>query len=234
MAEPIDPVAPPEITDPPEPLARLVAGLTDRPRLAGIVGSRPGRGARQAAVLILIEVRPTGPAILFVERSRQLRNHAGQIAFPGGGIEPDDVDLADAALREAGEETGLDRRGVAILGAFPAAHVAVSGFDVSAVIGWWHTPGPVAPDPSEVESVRVIDVAELTEPANRAQVHHPSGYVGPAFIIDDWLIWGLTAHFVDGLLDLAGWTRPWDRDRTIEIPERYLTDRRNVGGTDAH
>ena len=93
MAEPADHPDPDPPT-PPELLSRLVEGLTDRPRLAGIVGSRPGQGARQAAVLILIATGADGPAILFVERSRQLRNHAGQIAFPGGGVEPDDVDLA--------------------------------------------------------------------------------------------------------------------------------------------
>ncbi len=234
MAEPAD-RSTLDFTNLPESLSRLREGLTDRPRLADIVAARPGRGVRPAAVLILIATGADGPSILFVERSRQLRNHAGQIAFPGGGVEPNDLDLADTALREASEETGLDRSGVAVLGAFPAAHVAVSGFDVSAVIGWWHTPGPVsAADPREVESVRVISIAELTDPASRALVHHPSGYIGPAFTIDDWLIWGLTAHFVDGVLDLAGWTRPWDRDRVLEIPERYLTDRQDVGGTDAH
>lgn len=219
----------------PSELDRLAAGLADQPRVAGLVGSRPERGARQAAVLILIEDRPAGPAILFVERSQQLRNHAGQIAFPGGGVEPGDVDLAAAALREAEEETGIDRTAVTVLGLFPAAHVAVSGFDVSAVIGWWHTPGPVsAADPREVESVRMIAVDDLADPANRARVRHPSGYTGPAFTIGDWLIWGLTAHFVDGVLDLGGWARPWDSGRTRSIPERYLTDRRDVGGADAH
>ncbi|GAB3752218.1 CoA pyrophosphatase [Microlunatus parietis] len=216
---------------PPPELARLAEGLTDQARLDGVVGLRPGRGGRRAAVLILIEVGLDGPAILFLKRSRQLRHHAGQIAFPGGGVDPTDVDLVAAALREAEEETGLDRSGVTVLGVSPAAHVAVSGFDVSAVVGWWHAPSPVAAvDPREVETVRMIPVAELTEPRNRARVRHPSGYTGPAFRIDDWLIWGLTAHFVDGILELGGWARPWDESRTVEIPERYLTDRRDTSG----
>ena len=48
------------------------------------------------------------------------------------------------------------------------------------------------------------------------------------------LIWGLTAHLVDGVLDLAGWQQAWDRDRLLAIPERYLTDRASTGGPDAH
>ena len=74
---------------------------------------RPAVGARPAAVLILIGTGPDGPEILFVERATTLRMHAGQIAFPGGAQDPTDADLADTALREAYEETGVDRAGVA-------------------------------------------------------------------------------------------------------------------------
>ena len=75
-----------------------------------------------------------------------------------------------------------------------------------------------------------------TSPAPRTGLRSgtPSGYIGPAFEVAGHLIWGLTAHLVDGLLDLAGWQRPWDRTRVLAIPERYLTDRASTGGPDAH
>ena len=228
-----------------------MAALEDEARLNQVVAVRPGVGARAAAVLILISeggVGPIkgddpleppnsegGPELLFVERPLTMRTHAAQIAFPGGAADPEDVDLADTALREAYEETGVDRDGIEVLGLLPAAHVAVSGFDVSGVVAWWRQPSPVlAVDPREVASVLVVPVVRLVDARNRFLVHHPSGYVGPAFQIDDHLIWGLTAHLLDGVLDLAGWQRPWDERRTLEIPERYLTSPSERGGPDAH
>jgi len=219
-------------------LAAAVTGATD---LAEWATLRPATGGRPAAVLALLGDGPEGPELLFVERAATLRTHAGQVALPGGAADPTDVDLAGTALREAAEETGLDPSGVAVLGALPAAHVAVSGFDVTAVVGWWHTPSPVrAADPREVASVQIVPVVELARPERRASVRHPSGYVGPAFELGDLLVWGLTGHLVDGLLQLAGWDQPWDRERVLPIPERYLRDRRatgartDLGGSDAH
>jgi 8-oxo-dGTP pyrophosphatase MutT (NUDIX family) len=218
-------------------LEPLVASLTDSTRLAAAVALRPGVGARAAAVLILIGDGVLGPEILFVERAATMRTHAGQIAFPGGAADEHDQDLADTALREAAEETGVDRTGIDVLGGLPAAHVAASGFDVTTVVGWWRERSPVgAADPREVASVLVVPVADLLDPANRARVHHPSGYTGPAFEVAGHLIWGLTAHLLDGLLGLAGWQAEWDPSRIIEIPERYLRDHqpKDTGGPDAH
>jgi 8-oxo-dGTP pyrophosphatase MutT (NUDIX family) len=214
----------------------LLDSLDDTDRLAASVALRPGVGARPAAVLMLIGDGESGPEILFVERAAGLRTHAGQVAFPGGAAEPGDADLAATALREAAEETGLDPDGVRVLGSLPPAHVEVSGFDVTAVVGWWERPSPVhALDPREVASVVVVPVADLLDDGNRARVSHPSGYVGPAFEVGDHLIWGLTAHLLDGLLGLAGWQRDWTDTRFVPIPERYLTDRRDTsGGPDAH
>ena len=222
--------------DRPAWLGTLTEALSQQSRLQHVVALRPGIGARPAAVLILIGEGPAGPEIMFVERAAGLRKHAGQIAFPGGAADLDDDDLADTALREAAEETGVDRTGIEVLGVLPPAHVEVSGFDVTAVIAWWREPSPVAVmDSREAASIDIVPVAILTDPAHRALVRHPSGYVGPAFEVNGHLIWGLTAHLLDGVLDLAGWQRPWDRSREVPIPLRYLTDRRpDHGGPDAH
>jgi 8-oxo-dGTP pyrophosphatase MutT (NUDIX family) len=220
----------------PEWLDDLTDALGQQSRLEQVVSIRPGIGARPAAVLILIGDGPAGPEILFVERAAGLRTHAGQIAFPGGAADADDHDLADTALREAAEETGVDRSGIDVLGVLPPAYVEVSGFDVTAVIAWWREPSPVAViDSREAASIDIVPVAVLTDPAHRARVRHPSGYTGPAFEVNGHLIWGLTAHLLDGVLDLAGWQRPWDRHRVVPIPARYLTDSTpDRGGPDAH
>lgn len=216
-------------------LQPLDRALLDDRRLEQAVALRPGVGGRAAAVLVLIGEGSQGPEILFVERSASLRTHAGQIAFPGGANDPDDRDLIATAVREAHEETGVDVAGVVPVGALPPAHVAVSGFDVTTVVAWWKTPSPVGPaDPREVASVIVVPVADLTDPARRGRVRHPSGYSGPGFDVAGHLIWGLTAHLLDGVLDLAGWQRPWDTDRRFDIPDRYLTDRARGRGHDEH
>ena len=236
----------------PDWLRPLTEALANPARLDPVAVTRPGTGARPAAVLILLGERPSpskgvdplgppkgkgegGPEILFVERPSTMRTHAAQIAFPGGAADPGDADLADTALREAAEETGVDRTGIEVIGQLPPIHVAISGFDVSGVVGWWARPSPVtALDPREVASVLLVPVAVLVDPANRARGRHPRGYIGPAFVVDDHLIWGLTAHLLDGVLDLAGWQRPWNADRVLDIPARYLTSRPDRGGPDAH
>ena len=180
-------------------------------------------GLRRSAVLILFGEGPAGPDVLLIERSAHLRSHAGQPAFPGGGIDPDDDGPVGAALREAEEETGLDPAGVDVLATLPELWVPPSGNVVTPVLAWWREPSDVhAADQREVAAVARVPLADLTDPANRLTISHPSGRIGPAFEVADMLVWGFTASVLDRLLAIAGWERPWDRDRVAELPAEAL------------
>jgi 8-oxo-dGTP pyrophosphatase MutT (NUDIX family) len=178
---------------------------------------------RRSAVLILFGGAEGGPPpdILITERAATLRAHAGQPAFPGGRIDPEDRGPVQAALREAQEETGVDPASVAVFGQLPEIYLQPSDFMVASVLGWWHSPSPPrVVSPLEVAAVHRVPVAQLADPGNRVRVRHPSGYVGPAFHADGMLVWGFTAGLLDAILRLGGWERPWDRDRLEDLPEQ--------------
>ncbi|WP_329134694.1 CoA pyrophosphatase [Streptomyces sp. NBC_01476] len=183
----------------------------------------PEDGGRQSAVLILFGEGDRGPDLLLMERSAALRSHAGQPSFPGGALDPADGDPDGdgplrAALREAQEETGLDPAGVQLIGVLPRLYIPVSGFVVTPVLGWWREPSPVGVvDPAETARVFRVPVSDLTDPANRATLVHPSGFLGSAFLVADTLVWGFTAGLIDKILHYAGWERPWDRDRQVPL-----------------
>jgi len=213
------------IVNVPPRLLDLQARIVSRDAQSWVAGARAPRGARQAAVLILLGGSRDFD-VVFIEKTHLLRSHAGQVAFPGGAVEEGDSDAIDAALREANEEVGLDPDQVVVLGALPTAHIVRSGFDVTSVVGWWPHPVDLGPvDLHEVAAVHRIPVATLLDPVNRLSWVHPSGLVGPAFVIDELFIWGFTAYLLDGLFELAGWTIPWDASRTSEIPPRFLSER---------
>lgn len=179
----------------------------------------PERGGRPSAVLVLLGEQDGEPDVLVLQRAATLRTHAGQPAFPGGASDPDDADAVATALREAHEEVGLDPASVTVLASLPPLWISVSNFVVTPVLAWWHAPHEVHPrDPAEVAHVARLPIAELVDPANRLQVRHPSGYVGPAFECRGMVVWGFTAGVLSVLLDLAGWSRPWSLDRVADLP----------------
>lgn len=192
-------------------------GFRPRPR------TLPGE-PRRSAVLILFgaggSVDDPEPDVLITERAATLRAHAGQPAFPGGRIDPDDYGPVHAALREAQEETGVDPASVSVFGRLPELYLQPSDFMVASVLGWWHTPSPPrVVSPLEVAAVHRVRVAQLADPANRLRVRHPAGYIGPAFHADGMLVWGFTAGLLDAILRLGGWERPWDHSRLEDLPE---------------
>ncbi len=210
-------------------------------RLASAIGqghaaappSRIPQGTREAAVLVLFD-SGHGPAVddlalTFVEKSALLRRHAGQIAFPGGRVEPEDADMTATALREAHEETGLTPNDVTVRATMPKVSVP-SGYDVTAVIAHGaRTPELRVNDPGEIAAVHRIPVATLIDPAHRltATFEEPRPYAGPAFGVPaegarpGVFIWGMTAHLLDTIFTLAGLDQDWDRDRRVPVPQQY-------------
>ncbi|NUT37437.1 MAG: CoA pyrophosphatase [Hamadaea sp.] len=179
-------------------------------------------GGREAAVLVLLaESEQHGPDVLVLQRADRMRTHAGQPAFPGGAADPGDGGPVQTALREAQEEVGLDPSSVTIVTDLPRFWIPVSDFVVTPVLAWWHSPHSVyAVEPAEVARVARLPLADLANPANRLRIRHRSGYIGPAFTVDGLLVWGFTAGILTGLLDMAGWARPWDTTRIENLPVR--------------
>ena len=179
----------------------------------------PPDGGRESAVLVLFGEGAVGPDVLLIERSSHSRQHAGQAAFPGGAVEPDDDGPASTALREAAEETGLDPTGVEVLAVLPALWLPPSGFLVVPVVAWWRAPSVVGvADAFEVAAVARVPIARLVDPTNRFRVQHPSGYVGDAFEVDDLFVWGFTAGLLSRLLDIGGWSVPWNAADVRDLP----------------
>ena len=186
----------------------------------------PPANARRAAVLILFGESADGPDVLLAERASTLRDHAGQVAFPGGGADPGDAGPVATALREAEEETGLDPAGVAPLALLPELYIPPSGFAVTPVLAHWEQPSAVhAVDAGETATVVRVPLAQLADPANRLRVGHPSGFVAPAFAVAGLLVWGFTGGLLSALLDLGGWGQPWDTNRVLDLESAWSAAR---------
>lgn len=194
-----------------------VADFASSADVSSITRFAPTTGeGRHAAVLVLLG---EGPDVVLVERAGGDALHSGQPAFPGGVVEPTDVDAVDAALREAHEEIGVERTGVTPFALLPDLWIPVSDFVVTPVIAWWHEPGEIdVRDAREISAVHRIPIAELTSARARCRVRHPSGYVAPGFEVSSMVVWGFTAGILDALLRGAGWEGPWDPERVLTLP----------------
>ncbi|MFQ5953950.1 MAG: CoA pyrophosphatase [Kiloniellales bacterium] len=158
-------------------------------------------GLVDAAVLVPIFDRPEGMTVLLTRRTEHLNDHAGQISFPGGRIEPGDAHPEAAALREAAEEVGLRRDRVALVGRLDT-YTTRTGFRVTPVVGIVSPPFSLRLDPVEVVEAFEVPLDFVMDPANHQR--HSRRFAGRlrhfyALSYRDHYIWGATAGMLVNL-----------------------------------
>src|SRR5499426_2107139 len=166
----------------------------------------PDRLLTPAAVLVPLVERPEGLTVLLTRRTDHLQDHAGQISFPGGRVEPGDADALATALREAEEEIGLARALVTPIGRLDT-YITRTGFEVTPVVALVAPPTALAPDPFEVAEAFEVPLAFILDPVSRQR--HSRIYEGKTryfyvFPWRDYYIWGATAGMLVNLAELLG------------------------------
>lgn len=159
--------------------------------------------AKPAAVLIAIIDRPDGPTVLFTQRSSALRNHSGQVSFPGGRIDPGDDGPLDAALREAEEEIGLDRGLVHPIG-YLDLYLSNSGYRIAPVVALVDAPPEFRLNPAEVAGIFECPLLFLMDQANHVTESREWRGIMRRYYAMPWqgyYIWGVTAGIVRALYE---------------------------------
>ncbi len=161
-------------------------------------------GRTEAAVLVPMHGWPEAPGLVFTERRRDLRRHAGEISFPGGRRDPGET-LLRTALREAEEEIGLPPDHVELAGALPPIGTFVTSYKVHPFVGLIDPGLAFEPNPAEVESVIVASLDDLVAGFEMQRlVRRGVPFRTETYTVGDAMIWGATARILTTLLERLG------------------------------
>jgi 8-oxo-dGTP pyrophosphatase MutT (NUDIX family) len=138
------------------------------------------------------------PSLLLTVRSDQVRDHKGEISFPGGVTHPEDRDLLATALRETEEELGIEPSAFDVLGALPATHTVVSGYVIQPFVGILAKRPAITPSPIEIAEVLELEIARLAAVEEMVQSWF-------AYTLDGYTVWGATGRIVHAFLE--AWNR---------------------------
>ena len=158
---------------------------------------------RDAAVLVPVVDRGSEATLLLTRRTDTLRQHSGQVAFPGGAIDREDGTAEHAALREAKEEIGLASDRADIVGNLPR-YLTGSGYSITPVLAVVNTPFEVYPNPDEVADIFEVPLSFLMNPANHSResrVFNGKERFYYAMPYHERFIWGITAGIIRGLYE---------------------------------
>lgn len=197
------------------PADRLKRPLLDRLRDAvHVAGSSEtpaatvpfARGRRPAAVLLLFDPQHPRLPLLFTLRSSSLREHAGQIGFPGGGREPADSDARATALRESYEEVGVEPDNVDVIGVLPSFVTAVSNRSLTPIVGLQRAQWTVRPDPVEVAEWFLVDLEDLLSAPHEVRPLERDGVERDVhfYQVGQRVIWGVTGAILHELMGRMG------------------------------
>ncbi len=185
-----------------ELIRRRLSTVTPAPREA------LANKSNAAAVLMPLFARGHDLHVVYIRRSDHVASHRGQVAFPGGRVDPIDATLLDAALREAHEEVGIHPSTVEVIGAFPTMQTTTSGIVVAPFVGVIPSDAPLKPQLSEVAQIFDVPLSALRDPKFRGDYEWKSdGPAGrsskfPAILYQGQIIWGLTLRITLNLLEL--------------------------------
>ena len=150
---------------------------------------------------LFVDGEPQAPHVVLTRRRAEMRRHAGEISFPGGRHDPQDVHLSDTALREAEEEIGLPRAQVTLLGELPPTSTFATGYLIHPFIGLIPARQLWRLSPLEVDAVIELPLQRLRESRTRARLERRGfTFETDAYSVDEHLIWGATARIIENLL----------------------------------